>query len=266
MMTSKFFGGVRGFAIAGNSMRTRIFLFLFFASTSGLWAQQARQVREVREERGEEARVQEANPAQGDIDRGAGTPVVRDNNGRIINRRIRVGEKKDNDKPIRGKSQGLRPEKVERGIPGNGTGGGGGGRGHGGIEAIRDDAFDPRPGPVFVRGDVNGDSQINMQDAIAIMHWWQTTAPLMPVQWGPSAWPWTSGFPCLDAADANDDGYLTPDDAYAIINYLWGNVTLPAPSPSSLNYITSDCGEDLTGANGLSQDQLDCVTESVVCE
>ena len=75
-MTSKFFGGVRGFAIAGNSMRTRIFLFLFFASTSGLWAQETRQVREVREERVEEAQVQEANPAQGDIDRGAGTPVL----------------------------------------------------------------------------------------------------------------------------------------------------------------------------------------------
>lgn len=259
MMTSKFFGGVRGFAIAGNSMRTRIFLFLFFASTSGLWAQQARQVREVREERGEEARVQEANPAQGDIDRGADTPVVRDNNGRIINRRIRVGEKKDNDKPIRGQSQGLRPEKVERGIPGNGTGGGGGG-GHGEIEAIRDNHFDPRPGPVFVRGDVNGDGQITLQDAIAIMHWWQEAEPHTPVQFQPSAFPQTFDVPCRDAADANDDGYLTPEDAYAIVKYLWGNVTLPAPSPSSLNYITSDCGEDLTG------DNLGCGTESVVCE
>ena len=258
MMTRKFFGGVRGFAIAGNSMRTRIFLFLFFASTSGLWAQQARQVREVREERGEEVRVQEADSAQGDIDRGAGTPVVRENNGRIVNRRIRVGEKKDNDQPIRGKSQNLRPEKVERGIPGNGTGGGGGG--HGEIEAIRDNHFDPRPGPVFVRGDVNGDSQINMQDAIAIVQWWNQASQLVPVQWQPSCCPWTTNFPCHDAADANDDGYLTPEDAIAIIRYLWANVMLSPPSSISINYIASDCGEDLTG------DSLGCDTESVVCE
>ena len=258
MTTRKFFGGVRGFAIAGNSMRTRIFLFLFFASTSGLWAQEARQVGEVREERGEEAQVQEANPAQGDIDRGAGTPVATDNNGRIVNRRIRVGEKKDNDKPIRGES---RPEKVERSISGNGTGGGGGGGGHGEIEAVRDDnIFDPRPGPVFVRGDVNGDSQINMQDAIAIVQWWNQQLQSGPVQWQPSCCPWTTNFPCHDAADANDDGYLTPEDAIAIIRYLWANVMLSPPSSISINYIASDCGEDLTG------DGLGCDTESVVCE
>jgi len=248
MMTSKFFGGVRGFAIAGNSMRTRIFLFLFFASTSGLWAQEARQVREVREERGDGAQAQEANPVQGDIDRGAGAPVVRGNNERVVNRRIRVGEKKDNEKSIRR-------------IPGNGTsGGGGGGGGHGEIEAIRDGQFDPRPGPVFVRGDVNGDGQINMQDAIAIVQWWNQASQFVPVQWQPSCCPWMTNFPCHDAADANDDGYLTKDDARAIILYLWANVMLPPPSSPSINYITSDCGEDLTG------DSLGCDTESVVCE
>ena len=124
MMTSKFFGGIRGFAIAGNSMRTRIFPCLFFASTSGLWAQQGRQVREVREERGEEARVQEANPAQGDIDRGAGTPVATDNNGRIVNRRIRVGEKKDGDS-LRGSVTVNFVNVKDKANSGNGTGGNG---------------------------------------------------------------------------------------------------------------------------------------------
>ena len=259
MTTSKFFGGVRGFAIAGNSMRTRIFLFLFFASTSGLWAQEARQVREVREERGDEAPAQEANPAQGDIDRGAGAPAVRGNNGRVVNRRIRVGEKKDEE--VQAKEADIRLETFRKGLngpSGNGTGGGGG---HGEIEAVRDDnIFVPRPGPVFVRGDVNGDSQINMQDAIAIVQWWNQQLQVGPVQWQPSCCPWTTNFPCHDAADANDDGYLTPEDAIAIIRYLWANVMLSPPSSISINYIASDCGEDLTG------DSLGCDIESVVCE
>ena len=153
MTTSKFFGGVRDFAIAGISVRTRIFLFLFFASTSGLWAQEARQVREVREERVEEAQVQEANPAQGDIDRGAGTPVVRDNNGRIINRRIRVGEKKDNDQPSRRRIRG--PEGIgpaDEGWKGD-------------VKAVRDPNFvyippgPPGPLPAPIRGRSRGHEQ-----------------------------------------------------------------------------------------------------------
>jgi|GEM_PF-3151756 len=257
MMTSKFFGGVRGFAIAGNSMRTRIFLFLFFASTSGLWAQEVRQVREVREERGEEARAQEANPAQGDIDRGAGAPAVRGNNGRVVNRRIRVGEKKDNDKPIRGES---RPEKVERAISGNGTGGTGGGGGGGGGNGLSADQLElhgdnlPRP-QMFVRGDVNGDGQISTADAIAILNW--LTDPMHPNHFHPPAW--TSGFSCFDAADANDDGFLASDDAMKILIYVFMNRPLPAPSASAPNYIASDCGEDLT------EDDLGCDVESAVC-
>jgi len=44
MTTSKFFGGARGFAIAGISGRAGIglWLFLFFVSTAGLWAQEKR--------------------------------------------------------------------------------------------------------------------------------------------------------------------------------------------------------------------------------
>jgi len=251
MMTSKFFGGVRGFAIAGNSMRTRIFLFLFFASTSGLWAQQARQVREVREERGEEARVQETNPAQGDIDRGAGTPAATDNNGRIINRRIRVGEKKDNDQPSKHRIRG--PEGIgpaDEGWKGD-------------VEAVRDPNFvnilaPPAPAKVFVRGDVNGDGQIWIDDAMA----------LGSFLGGPSANPssaggqaWLSGFDCLDAADADDDGRLSHLDAMKIYLYVFASwQPLPAPSASSYNYIASDCGEDLTG------DSLGCDIESAVCQ
>ncbi len=259
MTTSKFFGGVRGFAIAGNSMRTRIFLFLFFASTSGLWAQEARQVREVREERGDEAPAQEANPAQGDIDRGAGAPAVRGNNGRVVNRRIRVGEKKDEE--VQAQKADIRLETFRKGLNGPGGGGNGGGNGEAPAEAV-DVNFNPlvRLVPVFVRGDVNGDSQINMQDAIAIVQWWNQQLQFGPVQWQPSCCPWTTNFPCHDAADANDDGYLTPEDAIAIIRYLWANVMLSPPSSISINYIASDCGEDLTG------DSLGCDIESVVCE
>ena len=135
-----------------------------------------------------------------------------------------------------------------------------GGGGHGEIEAARDDnIFVPRPGPVFVRGDVNGDSQINMQDAIAIVQWWNQQLQSGPPQWQPSCCPWTTNFPCHDAADANDDGYLTPEDALAIIRYLWANAMLSPPSSISLNYIASDCGEDLT------EDDLGCDVESAVC-
>ena len=177
------------------------------------------------------------------------------------------GQKKDNDKPI-GSVRILdgkeKPNGAvilsDRGIPGNGTGGGGGGGGHGEIEAARDDnIFVPRPGPVFVRGDVNGDSQINMQDAIAIVQWWNQQLQSGPPQWQPSCCPWTTNFPCHDAADANDDGYLTPEDALAIIRYLWANAMLSPPSSISLNYIASDCGEDLT------EDDLGCDVESAVC-
>ena len=250
MTTSKFFGGVRGFAIAGNSMRTRIFLFLFFASTSGLWAQQARQVREVREERGEEARVQETNPAQDDIDRGAGTPAATDNNGRIINRRIRVGEKKENDQPSKRRIRG--PEGIgpaDEGWKGD-------------VEVVRDPNFvygSPAPAKVFVRGDVNGDGQISVQDATAIVYWLTVTGPGMV---GPAAHPpaWTSGFECHDAADADDDGWLSNLDSLKILVYVFSvNVPLPAPSVSSYNYIASDCGEDLT------EDDLGCDVESAVC-
>jgi len=266
MMTSKFFGGVRGFAIAGNSMRTRIFLFLFFASTSGLWAQQARQVREVREERVEEAQVQ-------DDERGNDTTVAGDQYStarsiaapatpapEIVNRRIRVGEKKDGDS-VRG-SVTVNfvnvKDAYDKDNSGNGTGGNGN---QGGMqEAIGIEWVPPREPNVFVRGDVNGDGQISVVDSIAILYWLNGTGPSVV---GPAAHPpaWTSGFPCHDAADADDDGWLSKFDALKILVYVFmGNVTLPAPSASSYNYIASDCGEDLTG------DSLGCDMESAICQ
>ena len=271
MTTSKFFGGVRGFAIAGNSMRTRIFLFLFFASTSGLWAQQARQVREVREERGEEAQVQEVRELpQG---REGNTNTTHINNyglpemgasvtpaSEIVNRRIRVGEKKDGDS-VRG-SVTVNfvnvKDAYDKGNSGNGTGGNGN---QGGMqEAIGIEWVPPREPNVFVRGDVNGDGQISVVDSMAILYWLNVTGPGAV---GPAAHPpaWTSGFPCHDAADADDDGWLSKFDALKILVYVFmGNVTLPAPSASSYNYIASDCGEDLTG------DSLGCDMESAICQ
>ncbi|MFP6737516.1 MAG: hypothetical protein VCD34_02125, partial [Planctomycetota bacterium] len=189
------------------------------------------------------------NPAQGDIDRGAGTPVVRDNNGRIINRRIRVGEKKDNDQPSKRRIPG--PEGIgpaDEGWKGD-------------VEAVRDPNFvyippgPPAPAKVFVRGDVNGDGQISIEDAMAISIW------LGGPSANPSSSPWASGFDCHDAADADDDGWLSHQDGLKILVYVFSaNVPLPAPSASSYNYIASDCGEDLTG------DSLGCDIESAVCQ
>jgi hypothetical protein len=269
MTTSKFFGGVRGFAIAGISMRTRIFLFLFFASTSGLWAQEARQVREVREERAEDAQAQEARELpQGRQARPGEQHTIYDPGqaeaapapaSEIVNRRIRVGEKKDGDS-LRG-SVTVNFVNVKdaygKANSGNGTGGN---RSEGGIGPIPPWMIEFQPGRprLFVRGDVNGDSQVSIADAMAIIVWWNTY--WTPPQFQPSCCPWSAGFPCLDAADADDDGYLTNYDALKIIRYVFlGFVPLPAPSASSLNYIASDCGEDLTGAS------LGCLHESVVC-
>lgn len=254
MMTSKFFGGVRGFAIAGNSMRTRIFLFLFFASTSGLWAQETRQGREVREERAEGDSPQ--YPGHVHSRRAASqTPA-----SEVVNRRIRVGEKKDGDS-VRG-SVTVNfvnvKDAYDKGNSGNGTGGNGN---QGGMqEAIGIEWVPPREPNVFVRGDVNGDGQISVVDSMAILYWLNVTGPGAV---GPAAHPpaWTSGFPCHDAADADDDGWLSKFDALKILVYVFmGNVTLPAPSASSYNYIASDCGEDLTG------DSLGCDMESAICQ
>jgi len=249
MMTRKFFGGVRGFAIAGNSMRTRIFLFLFFASTSGLWAQQARQVREVREER---------------------VGVVSDQGTSVINRRIRVGEKKDGDN-LRG-SITVNFVNVKdpngKANSGNGTGGNGNqggmetaseGGGPGGEIELHEEDIIRGGGPrLFVRGDVNGDSQISIADAMVIMAW--ISGPGLPHPGAATALPPVSIVPCLDAADADDDGWLSRFDALKIVRYVFlGFVPLPAPSASSLNYIVSDCGADLTG------DDFGCLHQSLVC-
>ncbi len=37
--------------------------------------------------------------------------------------------------------------------------------------------------------------------------------------------------PCLDAADANDDGLLNLSDAIAILAYLFRQGVIPPPSP-----------------------------------
>jgi hypothetical protein len=69
----------------------------------------------------------------------------------------------------------------------------------------------------FFRGDSNGDSTVNMTDAISLL------GALFLGGERPA---------CSDAADSNDDGKLDIADALAILNFLFtGTSVLPAPHP-----------------------------------
>lgn len=84
----------------------------------------------------------------------------------------------------------------------------------------------------FRRGDVNGDSQLNISDPSALLVWLFMGAA------DPS---------CMDAADADDSGTHEITDAILILNWLFvGGAVPPAPGPL-------ECGEDPT------DDGLDCV-------
>ena len=75
----------------------------------------------------------------------------------------------------------------------------------------------------FIRGDVNGDSTINVADAITTL-----------------AYLFTGGtIPCDNAADSNDDGTLNIADAIALLGYLFSGTTPPPPP-------FPDCGIDPT--------------------
>ncbi len=84
----------------------------------------------------------------------------------------------------------------------------------------------------FLRGDTNGDGQVNLADAIlTLQHLFGGT----PIE-------------CEDAADANDDGVLNLADAVFTLSYLFGPVeSLPPPSGEPGPDPTPD---DLTCASG----------------
>lgn len=72
-------------------------------------------------------------------------------------------------------------------------------------------------GPIFIRGDANGDRSVNLADAIFELD--------ILFSAGPAA-------PCADATDANDDGGLNIADPIYTLAYLFdGGVAPPAPFP-----------------------------------
>lgn len=86
--------------------------------------------------------------------------------------------------------------------------------------------------PGFRRGNANGDSGIDLADALFVMNWLFAGGP------NPT---------CLDASDVNDDSTVDISDAIYLLNYLFVSGPPPgAPGPNS-------CGVDP------SDDALDCV-------
>jgi hypothetical protein len=79
-------------------------------------------------------------------------------------------------------------------------------------------------GPVFLRGDVNGDGQVSLSDVITIRRW------QFVGQGGPQP-------TCMDAADVNDDGEADFTDGIQIFfmlfvdNGTWGTPSIPEPYP-----------------------------------
>lgn len=85
---------------------------------------------------------------------------------------------------------------------------------------------------VFVRGDVNGSSNINIADPVLLLE---------------SLFASGGGIPgCLDSLDANDDGLIDISDPIYVLQFLFISGTgIPLPYP--------DCGVDPT------DDTLDCI-------
>ena len=74
----------------------------------------------------------------------------------------------------------------------------------------------------FLRGDVDSDGLVRMNDAQKVMTWL--------FQGGDEP-------DCLDAADANDDGAVNITDAVLILNYLYQGATLAVVLFSSMRGI-----------------------------
>lgn len=92
-------------------------------------------------------------------------------------------------------------------------------------EVVVLDNSPPPDVPIFLRGDLNGDRQVDNSDVVAKLQFIFGVGP----QPG-----------CLDAADFNDDGFLGPDGALFLLNWIY-NGSNPPPDPGP-----SNCGPDPT--------------------
>ena len=77
---------------------------------------------------------------------------------------------------------------------------------------------------LFVRGDADGNGQVDMGDYFAIRHYLGGQGPVPG---------------CMDAGDANDDGSVTSADATYILGFLYSGGPPPPPPFTS-------CGLDTT--------------------
>ena len=92
-------------------------------------------------------------------------------------------------------------------------------------------------GPVFTRGDANGDGSVDVSDAVTVLQYL------------------FEGFviECVDSADYGDNGSVNIADPVGIVGFLFGGESPPsAPYPS--------CGIDPTETDGLPtcQSQSNC--------
>lgn len=79
----------------------------------------------------------------------------------------------------------------------------------------------------FLRGDANGDGQVQITDAV------RTLEALFVVG--------SPALACADSADSNDDGAVDLSDAVHLLNYLFVPDSAPPPAPGA-----SACGADPT--------------------
>ncbi|MBN1418426.1 MAG: hypothetical protein JXP34_06585, partial [Planctomycetes bacterium] len=88
----------------------------------------------------------------------------------------------------------------------------------------------PSAAPLFLRGDVDVDSQLTLGDAIGLLNVLFANAAALP---------------CDDAADIDDSGDLTIGDAVSLLSYLFASGPPPKdPGPTT-------CGVDPTPDDGL---------------
>jgi hypothetical protein len=90
----------------------------------------------------------------------------------------------------------------------------------------------------FNRGDANADAQINITDPIVILNWLFSGGPEPP---------------CLDAADADDNSFITMEDAVYLLDHL--SQGGPPPPPP---YYASPGGNGQCGFDGTA-DLLGCL-------
>lgn len=97
------------------------------------------------------------------------------------------------------------------------------------------DGAPPTDVGLFVRGDVNMDGHVGLDDAVMIVCYLYVPGAPVPK--------------CTKAADFDDDGHLGVTDAIRVLNYLLLSGPCPeAPFP--------DCGMDAT------RDGLDCASSN----